>query len=166
MHARSCSPMTLLSLSTSSNPPSSSSNTTSTSSSTKQPASKNQSDGVRWKIRLINKRFFLSKKCSTSEIWINKNTALLGAPFALLFFICLQHFLSGAAVKNGEAETYKELSPFIDHWRCLALRLNLFQYIILYLYIYIYHTWKKVGILATGCRRYGAKNDAKWQKTT
>ena len=30
----------------------------------------------------------------------------------------------------------------------------------------MYHTWKKVGNLATGCRPYGAKNDAKWQKTT
>ena len=30
----------------------------------------------------------------------------------------------------------------------------------------IYHTWKKVGILANGCRRYGDKNDTKWQKTT
>ena len=35
-----------------------------------------------------------------------------------------------------------------------------------YIYIYIYHTWKRVGILATSCRRYGAENDAKWQKTT
>ena len=30
---------------------------------------------------------------------------------------------------------------------------------ILYEYIYIY-----IYILATGCRRYGAKNAAKWQK--
>ena len=29
-------------------------------------------------------------------------------------------------------------------------------------YLYVYHTWKKVVIL--GCRRYRAKNDAKWQK--
>ena len=29
-----------------------------------------------------------------------------------------------------------------------------------------HHTWNKIGILATGCRRYGAKNDTKWQKTT
>ena len=28
----------------------------------------------------------------------------------------------------------------------------------------VHHTWKKVGILATGCRRYGAKNDAKLPK--
>ena len=33
-------------------------------------------------------------------------------------------------------------------------------------YIRVNHTWKKVGILATGCRRYGAKSNAKWQKTT
>ena len=26
-----------------------------------------------------------------------------------------------------------------------------------YAYIYIYNTWKKVGTLATGCRRQGAK---------
>ena len=25
---------------------------------------------------------------------------------------------------------------------------------------------KKIAILATGCRRFRAKNDAKWQKTT
>ena len=31
--------------------------------------------------------------------------------------------------------------------------------------IFIYHTWKKVGILATGCRRFWTKNDAKGQKT-
>ena len=30
--------------------------------------------------------------------------------------------------------------------------------------IYIYHTWKKIGILATGCRCYEAKNKTKWQK--
>ena len=35
---------------------------------------------------------------------------------------------------------------------------------IICIYVNIYHTWKKFGILATGCRRYGAKNDAKWQK--
>ena len=34
------------------------------------------------------------------------------------------------------------------------------------IYIRVNHTWKKVGILATGCRRYGAKSNAKWQKTT
>ena len=32
------------------------------------------------------------------------------------------------------------------------------------IYIYLYHTWKKVGILATGCRRYGGKKHAKRQK--
>ena len=32
------------------------------------------------------------------------------------------------------------------------------------IYIYIYHSWKKVGILATGCRRLGGKNDPNWQK--
>ena len=30
--------------------------------------------------------------------------------------------------------------------------------------LYVYHTWKKVGILATGCQRFGTKNDAKGQK--
>ena len=31
-------------------------------------------------------------------------------------------------------------------------------------YEYIHHTLKKVGILATGCRRQGSKNDAKMPK--
>ena len=30
--------------------------------------------------------------------------------------------------------------------------------------MYSSHTWKKIGILVTGCRCYGAKNDAKWRK--
>ena len=43
------------------------------------------------------------------------------------------------------------------------------------MYVYIYHVWKKVGILATGCHRYGimglkrvkvAKNDLTLQKST
>ena len=32
-------------------------------------------------------------------------------------------------------------------------------------YKYTYHSWKKIGILATGCRRWGVKNDAKGQKS-
>ena len=36
----------------------------------------------------------------------------------------------------------------------------------IYTYICIYRTWKKVGILATGCRRFGTKNEVKEQKKT
>ena len=32
------------------------------------------------------------------------------------------------------------------------------------LYMHMHHTWKKDDILATGCRRYGVKNDAKRQE--
>ena len=34
----------------------------------------------------------------------------------------------------------------------------------IYIYIYIHHSRKKVGILATGCRRLGVKNGANRQK--
>ena len=33
-----------------------------------------------------------------------------------------------------------------------------------FIYIFVYHTLKRVGILATGCRRQGPKNDAKMPK--
>ena len=44
------------------------------------------------------------------------------------------------------------------------LKANLGHLGIKFKYIYVHHTWKKVGILATGCRRYWATNDAKRQK--
>ena len=40
------------------------------------------------------------------------------------------------------------------------------KYVHLYIYVHIYHTWKKVGTQATGCRRQGPKNDAKMPKPT
>ena len=43
---------------------------------------------------------------------------------------------------------------------------NTLQYSYIYVYIYIEVSFleKKVGILATGCNRYGANNYANWQK--
>ena len=55
-----------------------------------------------------------------------------------------------------------------NEWICLNLTfLSQFSHAFPwhYSYVFIYHTWKIVDILAIGCRHYGAKNDAKRQKT-
>ena len=53
----------------------------------------------------------------------------------------------------------------ISFSRTQTLILYLSIYLSIYIYIHLYISYmKKVGILATGCRRYGVKNDARRQK--
>ena len=63
------------------------------------------------------------------------------------------------ARERGHDKVYQRYAPHI--WTYIQIILAMF-----YRYHHIYHTWKKVGILATGCRRYWAKNDAKRQNPT
>ena len=60
---------------------------------------------------------------------------------------------------------YKYFHQSIDLSIYLSFYLSMYIYIYTYIYIHISYL-EKVGILATGCRRFGTKNDAKGQRTT